>query len=792
VARYQRVWTTMRERESSYVSVSVKEETGETRVMLGVFDDAHGRIMSLLSRLIANYSFASRRKYVEPFRNGVHVHSLYFDAIDQAAADEFVRDLNIALVLPENAVADLFFRGVLSSRAALYAASAAAFTHHFISMLTDEYVALQHALKDQPEARGIVDSLKQRLIKDTYSTTRISNTVVANAGIVEKLYEHFASRCGTEARPERREGGKRGKAAKAPSHAELETELRQTIAREIGYSKDRAILEFFLTFNDAVVRTNFFAREKNCAAYRLDPAFLNRVDYPEALYGLFFLVGREFVGFHARFRDIARGGIRIVRSPSREAYSHNIDTIFAENYNLALTQQRKNKDIPEGGSKGTILLNVDRQDAGERAFKNYVDGLLDLLVEPDSKPPRAVELLFLGPDEGSAPFMDWAAERARRRGYPFWKSFSTGKSPELGGIPHDLYGMTTLGVREYAIGALAKLSLSEESVSKVQTGGPDGDLGSNEILYSRDRTIAVVDGSGVLYDPNGINRSELTRLARLREPVGRFDTSLLSPRGFLILVSDRNRTLPDGTLVANGEEFRNAFHLGPYARGDIFVPCGGRPGAVNINNWRAFLDESGKPKFAAIVEGANLFITEDARLRLEEHGVIVLKDASTNKGGVTSSSLEVLASLALSDDEWDEHMRVRSGAVPPFRREYVEAIVRTIKENAGAEFDLLWREREKSGTPLATLSNQVSERINRLTDAIRESELSARPEFRARVLARYVPGPLLSMVGIEDILARVPEAYLRAMTATELATGFIYRNGLSANEVDFADYLAHV
>jgi hypothetical protein len=36
-------------------------------------------------------------------------------------------------------------------------------------------------------------------------------------------------------------------------------------------------------------------------------------------------------------------------------------------------------------------------------------------------------------------------------------------------------------------------------VTKFQTGGPDGDLGSNEILVSKDRTIAIVDGSGVVW-----------------------------------------------------------------------------------------------------------------------------------------------------------------------------------------------------------------------------------------------------------------------------------------------------
>lgn len=29
------------------------------------------------------------------------------------------------------------------------------------------------------------------------------------------------------------------------------------------------------------------------------------------------------------------------------------------------------------------------------------------------------------------------------RGYPYWKSLTTGKSVALGGVPHDTYGMTT-------------------------------------------------------------------------------------------------------------------------------------------------------------------------------------------------------------------------------------------------------------------------------------------------------------------------------------------------------------
>ena len=63
--------------------------------------------------------------------------------------------------------------------------------------------------------------------------------------------------------------------------------------------------------------------------------------------------------------------------------------------------------------------------------------------------------------------------------------------------------MTTRSIHQYVLGILEKLNLKEEECTKFQTGGPDGDLGSNEIKISKDKTIAIVDGSGVIYDPTG-------------------------------------------------------------------------------------------------------------------------------------------------------------------------------------------------------------------------------------------------------------------------------------------------
>jgi glutamate dehydrogenase len=139
------------------------------------------------------------------------------------------------------------------------------------------------------------------------------------------------------------------------------------------------------------------------------------MEYPIKPFGFFLVLGSEFRGFHIRFRDIARGGIRVVRSRNKEAYSINLRSLLDENYNLAATQQRKNKDIPEGGSKGTILLDMDHQDKAFVAFEKYVDSILDLLIVGESPGIKEKivdlynkpEILFFGPDEGTADMMDW-------------------------------------------------------------------------------------------------------------------------------------------------------------------------------------------------------------------------------------------------------------------------------------------------------------------------------------------------------------------------------------------------
>jgi len=776
--RYQRVMEKTKGWETPLIEVTQKKETDEHRIMVVCDKDSSSRFFSNISEVVNSYDLVSNRKYIEQFANGKTVYVIYLDTIkDQELLDDIIEDISLVYVIPESPLLELFKQRKLNAQEMVFGVSAWSFAHQFLTSYNEEYVKLSDVLKESPELLGTLRTLKVRLAKDTYTETKVWDSFLNNYVYLKSLYALFDKKFNV--------------ASKEDNIDEDLSSLKKEMLRRLPTDIDREIFNAVITFIQVIQRTNFYKEEKTSISFMYETNFLNKVDYPETPYGIYHVIGMEFRGFHIRFRDISRGGIRIVKSSDYQNYLNNSDFIFDENYNLALTQQKKNKDIPEGGSKGTILLRWGYDDKAETAFKKYTNGLLDLLVENKNVKDfygREV-ILFLGPDEGTAELMEWASLRAKVLGYPYWKAFSTGKPVEIGGIPHDLYGMTTHSVHQYVLKSLEMLGVKEEDMTKVMTGGPDGDLGSNEIFISKDKILAIIDGSGVLYDPEGINRKELKRLAKSRKPVVYFKKELISSKGFLVKVEDKEITLSDGTDIVSGLEFRNSFHLDKRFKADLFIPCGGRPASININNWKKFVDEEGKPRFGVISEGANLFITQEARLRLEENGVVIYKDASANKGGVTSSSMEVFASLALSDQQYDKWMCVRNNKITLFRKEYVDQILRIIKENAALEFDLIEKEHKKKDIPRSVLTEMISDKINKVIDAVYVSELYKNRNFFETIIKGCCPDVLIKEIGFKAVMERVPDLYLRAIFASRLASRYVYQFGLDANEIDFHNYV---
>ena len=795
-------------------------ETNELRIIIGYKTGTSHRYNSALSTLASYYKINLKRKYVENFKNNYTIISMYLDINSNIELDssltslQITKDASLLYCIPDNKFYSNFESGIWSIQECIYAHCGVIFITHFLNRLGPEYQSLKKLLLNSsnvtPKTVELVNKIKERFNSETFTETFIIETFNSNLKLIQQLYKNFVDIHYTS----------KSNLIKTLSYQrtskingiENDEHFNLTL-NDVNNYNYQTVLRVLYAFNKSILKTNFFITSKVAISFRLDASkFLPESEYPNQPFGMFFVVGSEFRGFHIRFRDVARGGIRIVLSNNDDFYLKNMRTMFDENYNLASTQQKKNKDIPEGGSKGVILINSgSAQTQKKECFVKYIDSLLDLLILNDPSKEKIVdlynkpEMLYMGPDENTAGFVDWATLHAKKRGAKFgfpWKAFFTGKSPEIGGIPHDEYGMTTLSVRAFTEGVYKKLNINDWStVKKLQMGGGDGDLGSNEIKLSGDeKYIGIVDGFGCIVDEDGIDKDELLRLANNRYGNNQFDKSKLGPKGYIVLVNDKDIKLPNGQIVHNGIQFRNQFHLNlqniyPKDFINLWTPCGGRPNSIDVSTVNSLLDpKTGKSIIPIIIEGANLFITQAAKYILEDAGAVVLKDASTNKGGVTSSSLEVLAALSLSDEEFQSKMCMdpKTKTLPTFYQNYVKEVQSIIIRNAENEFNMLWKLRDETNKKFADLSDELSLAINKLGDELSSSKelWSDDIEFRNTVLKSALPKLLLNEIGLENVLTRVPEAYLKAIFATKLASEFVYTRGIDANPAKFLEFVS--
>jgi glutamate dehydrogenase len=795
--RYEEIVKKKQERLRPYIQRYADASDGSVPIVIGIrsvtqsdssqslaqassLPTLRDRGMNTIITEMLGKELTARRKYMNTMSNGLVFFNLYLDPdSSEEHIENFLHRIGLMTILPRSDLLDMLVDRTLSAHEYAYVLGASNFVFYFLSTESEDLSLLRQSLANDPINKGRLDRVSANMSREALSTTRIDETIRDYPELCRAIFKNFDDTHNPAG------------ARNAPSYDEA---LAARIDKEVFDDFDRKILKGFLNFNAHLEKTNFYKRKKSSLSYRLNPKFMDDNSmYPESPYGILMTMSNEFRGFHVRFREVARGGLRLIPSRDMAAYTANRESMFNEAYNLAYTQNKKNKDIPEFGSKGVILLERHSQSSGQFAFCKYISGMFDIML-----PTKEVvdhhgkeELIFCGPDEGTADVMEWAANYGQQRGYKYWKAFTTGKPNTMGGIPHDTYGMTTRSVHEYVVGTLEKLGIDESSVRKMQTGGPDGDLGSNEILISKDKTIGIVDGSGVLMDPVGLDRPELERLATERLMVDSFDTSKLSDNGALVLITDTDVTLPNGDKVDNGLTFRNNFHMSKHAQADLFVPCGGRPESINAGNVSQLFDqESGQPLYKYIIEGANLFITEDARATLEEAGVILFKDASTNKGGVTSSSLEVLAALSMTDDEHHELMQVKGEVIPDFYQQYVEEVTQIIEHNAQLEFECIWNEHERTGTRRAVLTDELSMKINELNVNVQQSSLWDSENIKRSVLEKAFPQTLQKKLGgLDVLLERLPEDYVKSVFGYYVASRYVYKYGMSGQEFAFFEYM---
>ncbi len=604
------------------------------------------------------------------------------------------------------------------------------------------------------------------------------------------------------------------------------------------------ILKQALNFIDHTVKTNFYQEVKTSFSFRLSPLYLENVPFsrkerfPVLPYGIFYIKGPHFVGFHVRFKDLSRGGLRTLVPEKVEQFVIEKNQIFSECYNLGLTQQKKNKDIPEGGSKGVILLEpfekmyhelliykkemetaklssleieenlksftlCRKKEHLHEAQKSFIHSFLTLInceesgllkentiVDYYKKP----EYIFLGPDENMHnEVIQWISELSFKQGYSLKKSFITSK-PGLG-INHKEFGVTSLGVLVYVEQVLLYLGIdpAKDPFTIKISGGPDGDVAGNMIHYlykkypKTAKLIALTDVSGTIFDAEGLSLEEMEILFQKGLPIRFYPPEKLSEGGFLLdRFTKREQTAyiqqtlcyrkKEGALVQDwlsGSDMNHLFRYNVHqAIADIFVPAGGRPRTLHEENYTDFLNEKKEPSSRAIVEGANLYITQEARRILESLGVLIIKDSSANKGGVICSSFEVLSTLVLEEKEFLEE-----------KETLVFQILEILKKKALDEALLLLDGYEKEKIPLTECSEKISEKINtykyEILDYLEKIPLSSnKNDPFIRSLFHHAP-PLLQEKYGSRLLTKISEVHKKAIIACYIASSLVYKKGFS-------------
>lgn len=579
-----------------------------------------------------------------------------------------------------------------------------------------------------------------------------------------------------------------GTAIFTEEYARRDAELLSKISR-LHHDAGRILLQKMLETVRLTLRTNFYNQDRYALSLRVNPTIMGVPESKPLPFGVFFSHGRHFNAFHCRFRDIARGGLRIVTPPSSDQYSLESSRQFDEAYGLSYAQQLKNKDIPEGGAKAVVLVNTPTIPADTRFFaarksvKAFTDSLLDLIVHDSVSKLvdyyKKDELIYLGPDEQVIPSdIDWVCNRAAQRGYPIPAAFMSSKKGA--GINHKEFGVTSEGVVVYLDVALKNMlnidPKKDEFTIKI-TGGPDGDVAGNLIrILFRDygenaRVVGIADGFGVAEDPNGLDSGELLRLVRESLPITSFNRSKLSKDGVMFdVVTD------EGLARRLSMCFR--------VKSDVFIPAGGRPNTINIDNWRQFLDADGKPSSPLIVEGANIFTTPEAREMLfKEGGVTIVKDSSANKCGVITSSNEVAASMLLSKDEF---MSVKE--------ELVADVLVNLRHLARLEAEALFKEYKNYPGALPHFSERISNAINLVTDAITDALADVQPHDSLFIelmplIKENLPHKLAD-VAWDRVPSRFPVQYQRNAIASTLASKLVYQEGIHLIETQPVNRLA--
>lgn len=669
-----------------------------------------------------------------------------------------------------------------------------------------------------------------------YTFERVEEALCRHPELTERLTEAFALRFD----PANSDNTKFDAAKKSflASVAQLDT------GHEANDHRRRVVLSLGMSLIGHTLKTNFYRLNTTALSFRLDPKVLDDIPFdrakkfPDLPYAIFFIQGMHFFAFHIRFRDLARGGLRTVCPEQIEQVAAERNSVFTECYNLAWTQQKKNKDIPEGGSKGVIFLyalpHVDVElpifkkelewikiapEEVERrtlAFKQqqkrtylhmaqraFVESLLTIVnCEADGKIKasfisdywRRPEYIYLGPDENMHDSMiEWIAHYSKAVGYKPGGAFISSKP--TAGINHKEYGVTSLGLNVYMHKALEYIGIDpkKDPFTVKMTGGPDGDVAGNQLLnlhrfYPKTaKVIALTDGTGSIRDDAGLDLAIIEELFKTSKGISHYPVEKLSQGSFLI-----NKAVTR--------------HPSPYIQETV---CYRKMGGDVIEDWLSGSETHHLLRSCVHQAETDVFIPAGGRPRtlnrsnVEEFlnaagkptAKIIVEGANLYLDNPARKFLEERGTLIIKDSSANKGGVICSSfevlcgltlddtTFLENKKTLVAEIIERLKCCAANEADLLFRTHKETGEPLTAISEKISEHINKYTaellDHLDRSPLPASPNHPLiRCFLDYCL-PSLREKFQERLLTEIPEHHKKAIIARDLAARLVYQRGLS-------------
>lgn len=512
----------------------------------------------------------------------------------------------------------------------------------------------------------------------TFSQAYMEETLARNPVIAAKLAKLFEQRLD----PAQRRG-------RTP--AELETAEQALVAgietalEAVANLDEDRILRRFLNVIGATLRTNYYqtdaqGRTKSYVSFKLDSRAIEELPEPRP-YREIFVYAPQVEGVHLRFGPVARGGLR---------WSDRREDFRTEVLGLVKAQQVKNAVIVPVGSKGGFVPKrlpppSEGREAfmaeGVAAYKTFIRGLLDITDNTKAGkivPPKQVvrhdandPYLVVAADKGTATFSDYA--NGVSQDYGFWldDAFASGGSA---GYDHKAMGITARGAWESVKRHFREIGkdIQREAFTAIGVGDMSGDVFGNGMLLSKQtRLIAAFNHLHIFVDPDPDPAKSFAERKRLfalpRSTWDDYDKRKISKGGGVferkaksVPVSPEMRELFGLThekvtpnelihaILTSSAELLWFGGIGTYVKASD-------EGNLEVGDRAndALRIDAEALRCQVVGEGANLGMTQRARIEYALKGGRLNTDAIDNSAGVDCSDHEVNIKILLGAAEQD-------------------------------------------------------------------------------------------------------------------------------------------